>query len=105
MQWRGAYTVESRVGANDYRVTMRSKTKTYHVNVLKKYRYIARVDVVHINNKDDATIAVVVLEDTDPELGEVPDLEVKLGEDLSEDQQCILKELIQRHPDVFTDMS
>ena len=67
--------------------------------------YIARVDVVHINNKDDATIAVarVVLEDTDPELGEVPDLEVKLGEDLSEDQQCILKDLIQRHPDAFTD--
>ena len=32
MQWRGPYTVESRVGANDYRVKMGSKTKTYHVN-------------------------------------------------------------------------
>ena len=28
MQWRVTYTVESRVGANDYRVNMRSKTKT-----------------------------------------------------------------------------
>ena len=37
MQWRGAYIVESRVGANDYRVKMGSKTKTYPVNVLKKY--------------------------------------------------------------------
>ena len=38
--------------------------------------------------------------------GEVTDLEVKLGEDLSEDQQytCILKVLIWRHPDVFTYM-
>ena len=69
---------------------MRSKTKTYHVNVLKKY--IARkpeVHVVHTINKVDATIGVarVVHQDTDPELGEVPDVEVKLGEDVSEDQQ------------------
>ena len=47
----------------------------------------------------------MVHQDTDPELGEVPGLEVKLGEDLSEDQQCILKDLIRRHPYVFTDMS
>ena len=72
---------------------MLSKTKTYHVNMLKKY--IARepkVDVVHTSNKDDVTIAVagVIYQ----ELREVPDLEgyhqkegvrdVKLGENLSE---------------------
>ena len=85
------------MGAKDYRIKMGSKTKTCHVKMLK--RYIARepeVDVVHTSNKDDATIAVarVIFQDTDPELGEVPDLEgyhqkervrdVKLGEDLSE---------------------
>ena len=53
--------------------------------------------------------------DTDPELGEVPNLEgcdhkegvrdVKLGEDLSEDQQHMLKDLTRRYPDVFTDMT
>ena len=34
------------------------------------------VDVVHTSNKDDATVAVarVIDQDTDPELGEVPDL-------------------------------
>ena len=57
---------------------MGSKTKAYNVNMLKKY--IARepeMDVVHTSNKDDATIAVagVIYQDTDPELGEVPDLE------------------------------
>ena len=59
MQWRGPYTVESHVGANDYRTKMGSKTKTYQLNMLKKY--IARepeVDVVHTSNKDDVTIAV-----------------------------------------------
>ena len=33
MQWRGPYIVEIRVGANDYRIKMGSKTKTYHVNM------------------------------------------------------------------------
>ena len=36
-QLRGPYTIESRVGANDYRIKMGSKTKTYPVNMLKKY--------------------------------------------------------------------
>ena len=41
---------------------MGSKTKTYYVNMLKKY--IVRepeVDVVHTSNKDDGTIAVAVV--------------------------------------------
>ena len=40
---------------------MGSKTKMYHLNMLKKY--IARehkVDVVHTSIKDDATIAVAI---------------------------------------------
>ena len=113
MQWRGPYTVESRVGAHDFRIKMGSKTKMYHVNMLKKY--IAgepKVDLVHTSNKDDATIAVatVIYQDTDPELGKVPELDgyhqkegvrdVKLGEDLSEDRQHNYAEGL----DVFTDM-
>ena len=70
MQWTGPYNVESRVGANDYRIKMGSKTTTYHLNMLKKY--IARepeVDVVYTSNKDDVTIAVagVIYQDTDLE--------------------------------------
>ena len=74
--------------------------------MLKKY--IARepkVELVQTSNKDDATIAIagVIYQDTDPELGEVPDLEgyhqkegvrdVKFSEDLSEDQPLMLKDL------------
>ena len=78
MQSRGPYIVKNRVGANDYSLKMVSKTKMYHVNMLKMY--IAReleVDVVHTRNKDDVTIAVarVIYKEPDPELGEVPDLE------------------------------
>ena len=117
MQWRGPYTVESRVRANDYRVKMGSKTKTYHVNMLKKY--ISREpegNVVPVDDTDGATIAVagVIHQDVNPELGEVPDLkgyrqrevvcDVKLGDELPEDQRRVLKDLVRRYPDVFTDM-
>ena len=117
MQWRGPYTVQSRVGAYDYRVKMGSKTKTYHVNMLKMY--ISREpegNVVPVDDTDGATVAVagVIHQDVDPELGEVPDLEgyrqregvrdVKLGDELPEDQRRVLKDLVRRYPDVFTDM-
>ena len=53
-------------------------TKTYYMNMLKKY--IARepkVNVVHTSNKDDTTTAAarVIYQDTDPELEEVPNIE------------------------------
>ena len=72
MQWKGPYTVKSRVAAKEYSVKMEPKTKMYHVNRLKKY--IAKepkVDVVHSSNKYDATIAVagVIYQDTDPSTG------------------------------------
>ena len=89
---------------------MGSKTKTYHVNMFKKY--ISREpegNVVPVDDTDSATIAVasVIQEDIHPELGEVHDLDgygqregvhdVKLGDELPEDQRHVLK-------DVFTDM-
>ena len=72
----------SHVGANDYRVKMGSKTKTYHVNMLKKY--MARepeVDVRHTSSKDDTIVAVarMIYQDTDPMLGEVPGLSSERG--------------------------
>ena len=76
----------------------------------------AEADVVPITNRDGATVPVtsVIHQDVDPELGKVPDLEgyhqrevvrdVKLGDELPEDQHGVLKDLIQRNPIVFTDM-
>ena len=80
---------------------MGSKTKTYHVNMSKKY--ISREpdadgNVVPIEATDGVTVAVasVIHQDVEPKLGEVPDLEgyrqreevcdVKLGDELPEDQ-------------------
>ena len=115
MQWRGPYTVESRVGANDYRVKMGSKTKTYHVNMLKKY--ISREpegNVVPVDDTDGATVAVagVIHQDVKPKMGEVPGPErgrqegtqdAKSGE-LPEDLRRLLREVIRRYPDVLRDV-
>ena len=67
------------MGANVYRVKMGSKTKTCHINMLKKY--ISREpegNVVPVDDTDGATVAVagMIHQDVDLELGEVPDLEV-----------------------------
>ena len=102
--------MERCVGANDYRVKMGSKTKTYHVNMLKKY--ISREpdgNVVPVDDSDGVTVAVagVIHQDVDPELGETHRegvLDLKLGDELPEDQRCVLKDLVRRYPDVFTDM-
>ena len=79
MQWRGPYVVESGVGADDYRVKTGSKSKTYHVNILKKYiNKEPEVDMVHTSNMNDATCTLAVARDFPrywPRAGEVPDLE------------------------------
>ena len=119
MQWGGPYTVESHVGANDYRVKMGSKTKTYHVNMLKKYisrEPDAEGNVVPADDSDGTTIAVagVIHQDVNPELGEVPDMEgyrkgelvhdLKLGDEFTRRSTTCAEGSIRRYPDVFTDM-
>ena len=37
MQWKGPYQVVSRFNDNDYRVQVKDRVKSYHVNMLKKY--------------------------------------------------------------------
>ena len=115
MQWRGPYTVESRVGANDYRVKMGSKTKTYHINMLKKY--ISREpeeNVVPVDDTDGATVAVagVIHQGVNQKMGEVPGPEsgrqegtqdAKSGE-LPEDLLRLLREVFRKYPDIFKDV-
>ena len=77
--------MESRVGANHYQVKM----KINHVKKLKKYS----LECQRMKWYMSLAVAGVIDQDTDPEMGEVPDLErycqrdvvrdVKLGEDLS----------------------
>ena len=73
--------------------------------------------MVPVDDTDGATVAVAVVmhQDFNPEVGEVPDSDgyrqregvrdVKLGDELPEDQRRVLKDQVLRYPDVFTDMT
>ena len=37
MQWKGPYKLIERIGMNDYRVRVKGKVRTYHVNLLKEH--------------------------------------------------------------------
>ena len=82
---------------------MGSKKKTYHVNMLKKY--ICREpegNVVPVDATDGTTVAVagVIHQDIDPELSDLEGYrqregvrDVKLVDELPEDQRHVLKDL------------
>ena len=38
MQWKGSFRIDKIVAKNDYCVSINGKVKTFHVNMLKKYR-------------------------------------------------------------------
>ena len=120
MQWRGHYTVESHVRAIDYRVKMRANTNTYHINKLKKY--ISREPDIEgyvgpVDRKDGATTALagVIHQDVDLNLTEVLDLkgdrqiertqDIKPGGELPDDLRRVLRDLLQKYPGIFIDMS
>ncbi|KAK7090171.1 hypothetical protein V1264_010004 [Littorina saxatilis] len=91
MQWKGPYEVEAVVGINDYKVNVGKKSKIYHANLLKLY----------VERPPEAVqVAASVEEPAEldefdgEELLELGDLhkkegvdDVKLGPDLTEDQQ------------------
>ena len=42
MQWKGPYQAETKRGVNDYQINVIGKSKTYHINLLKKYQERAK---------------------------------------------------------------
>ncbi|KAK7100281.1 hypothetical protein V1264_023261 [Littorina saxatilis] len=91
MQWKGPYEVEAVVGINDYKVNVGKKSKIYHANLLKLY----------VERPPEAVQVAASVEEPakldefdGEELLELGDLykkegvdDVKLGPDLTEDQQ------------------
>ncbi|KAK7097858.1 hypothetical protein V1264_004777 [Littorina saxatilis] len=108
MQWKGPYEVEAVVGINDYKVNVGKKSKIYHANLLKLY----------VERPPEAVqVAASVEEPTEldefdgEELLELGDLhkkegvdDVKLGPDLTEDQQKELHDFMGDFTHRFSDV-
>ena len=63
MQWKGPYQVEAKRSVNEYRIKVRGKSKTYHINLLKKYQERAKDgEVVKAVNRNPLMVGVAVLE-------------------------------------------
>ncbi|KAK7101556.1 hypothetical protein V1264_019921 [Littorina saxatilis] len=108
MQWKGPYEVEAVVGINDYKVNVGKKSKIYHANLLKLY----------VERPPEAVqVAASVEEPAEldefdgEELLELGDLhkkegvdDVKLGPDLTEDQQKELHDFMGDFTHRFSDV-
>ena len=63
MQWKGPYQVKVKGGVNDYRIYVRGKSKTYHINLLKKYQErVKDGEVVEAVNRNLIMVVGAVLE-------------------------------------------
>ena len=58
MQWKGPFEITEKIGITDYRISIGSNQKIYHINMLKQY--FERSDI-HLG----ITTAIVDFEDSD----------------------------------------
>ena len=128
MHWKGPYVVKECVGDMDYRVEMAGKTKTLHINMLKKFveRQPEMSCIVDHRSSEEVnfepavlgSVAVVQEDDEDPrdegdELptyapsvndtkGETPN-DVHISDELTDEQKQQVKDLLYEFSDVLTD--
>ena len=116
MQWRGPFEVLERINGNDYRIQLVNRKKIFHANLLKRYISAASEESDSDDNSDQQLIAAAILEpenefeDQGPELETLNSLQketvkdVKVSQDLSEQQQVDVRALLEEYKDIFTDV-
>ena len=65
MQWKGPFTVISKQGACDYIIQMGSKTKVFHINMLKQYLERSNSSSISNNRNHIANTTFVISETED----------------------------------------
>ena len=115
MQWKGPFNVVKKLNAVDYHIEVSGKTKTYHMNMLKKY----------IDREDDSDTPVVsitcslsvvntaVIDESSDDAGDFQDLpsaspiegscDVDINKNMSPEQYNQANALISSFSDVFCD--
>ncbi|XP_078492084.1 uncharacterized protein LOC144747728 [Ciona intestinalis] len=114
MQWKGPYKVKGKVGMNDYRVDVNGKVKLYHINLLKKYITRNPEDNEDPSLTHGEVVRALYCETqnsiNDDQLLEL-DLgvhhettdDVKLGENLTEEQKQDISRIVKKHSEVFSE--
>ena len=131
MQWKGPYRVTNVLNGCNYRVHVKGKERTYHINLLKKYvsrgEPVVESDVEEVAAADvvSAGMAVITYANEQPEDGSGDDGEtacditldfrresdsrecykdVKISAALSAEQKKEAEDLLHEYRDVFSDV-
>ena len=110
MHWKGPFEIVSQIGANNYKVAMGDKLKTWHVNMLK--RYFSR-DTNARSLAGSVNEEVVVKEQSDFDCNDLLEFpvvaketidDVALGSQLSSEQRNELSDVLKDYVSVFSDL-
>ena len=123
MQWKGPFKVVERIGRNDYRIEVKGKIRTFHVNMLKKYVFPEKrmpetscsVEDSERNMWEGVSLAVVETEEdcdgtiSDEDLLKMPTTggdetykDVQYGSTLTPEQKAEAQHLVAEFQDIFT---
>ncbi|KAL8604923.1 hypothetical protein ACOMHN_028551 [Nucella lapillus] len=116
--WRGPFRILERVGDWDYRIKVGSKDRLYHANLLKAYVRREDESANSCHATSCAGVSPVVVEEPDPQNAptyspNIPTIalvaeetwqDVKLGPDLTPEQQREARQLCEEFQDVLTDL-
>ncbi|XP_065939358.1 uncharacterized protein [Magallana gigas] len=117
LQWKGPFVVTKKVNRVDYQLDMQGKTKTFHINLLKKYIERPISDVASVT-EDTGVLGLVNAavvdcmddEDQDGQLDEYPQSQVSvstvnINPSLALESKNRLMKLLLKFDDVFQDRS
>ena len=128
LQWKGPFPVVSKFNDNDYRIKVKGKVKSYHINMLKKY--ISRPDslqpscLLEARASDEAIEELCAVEltaqtllgefendDLMTEIVPFPSVtrtqtveDIHVSSDLTEEQQSDVNKILSTFSEVFTDV-
>jgi hypothetical protein len=124
MHWKGPYEVLEKVGELDYKITINSKVKMFHINMLKSY--VEREDEVVVSDKESnsrdrrgrcAMISIVdeeIMKSEDgqelvvhvPTTGEDHETyeQVHISSELTKEQAREITIVLSKYPQVLTDV-
>ncbi|XP_033729482.1 uncharacterized protein LOC117318627 [Pecten maximus] len=119
LQWRGPFEVIEKVGAFDYRINQDGKTKTLHINLLKKYLEAERNIAGEVGGILACVMTTVISEEQDQEddieftsklevlpsnRGKENVENVEISAELTDQQRDESKSLMDGYRDVLTDL-
>ena len=111
MQWKGPFTIQMKVGINDYKVELPTGVKVFHANLLKYY-HTSEAALCGLGDVKSLAIGIVENDDSkvDSSFNFPVDSRTKNYNDvvvnpvLSPQQHSQLVDLLQKYSDIFTDV-